>query len=207
MVREIRIYVEGGGDQARGKQKFREGVGKFLDSLRQQACNKRIKWSIIACGGRDSTYEDYCNALVDHPQAANILLVDSEDPITRPTCSEHLTARDRWDMTGIDDAHVHLMIEVMENWLIADVDTLAAYYGARFSRGSIPANPNVEMISKSSVESALENATKNTQKGRYHKIRHGPDILGQVSVPLVRSKAEHCDKLFNCIEELINPTA
>ena len=95
MVGEIRIYVEGGGDQANGKKKFREGIGNFLNSLRQQACNKRINWSIIACGGRQSTYDAYCYALKDHPQAVNILLVDSEDPVTRPTCSEHLTARDK----------------------------------------------------------------------------------------------------------------
>ncbi|MGF1577683.1 MAG: DUF4276 family protein [Cyanophyceae cyanobacterium] len=207
MVREIRIYVEGGGDQANGKKKFREGIGNFLNSLREDARNKKIKWSIIACGGRQSTYDAYCYALKDHPLAANFLLVDSEEEVVMgSTCSDHLKRQDRWNMSGIDDAYVHLMVQVMENWLIADVDTLAAYYGARFNRSSIPDSLDIEMVPKSSVGTALENATKNTKKGEYHKIRHGPDILGQVDVATVRGRARHCDNLFICIQGLINST-
>ena len=207
MVSEIRIYVEGGGDQSTTKALFRQGMSSFLKDLRQLAQNKRIRWSIIVCGGRTSAFRDYCKALKSHPDATNILLVDSEEAMASKTRCEHLGSRDGWVMKEINEDLVHLMVQVMESWIIADVNALEAYYGNGFNRNAVPGNSNVEAIPKTSIESALNNATKSTKKGKYHKIRHGPDILGQVSVPLVRNKAEHCDKLFNCTEKLINPTA
>ena len=207
MVDEIRIYVEGGGDGKNTKAVFHEGMSRFLIELRQMAQAKKTKWKIIVCGSRSSTFRDFCNGNKSNPKATNILLVDSESPVTGSTCSQHLDQQDKWNMSGINGDYVHLMVQVMESWIIADVDALAAYYGNGFNRNAVPGNSNVEAIPKTSIESALNNATKSTKKGKYHKIRHGPDILGQLSVPLVRSKAEHCDKLFNCIKALINPTA
>lgn len=203
MVREIRIYVEGGGQGKDTKMALKEGMSRFLVSLRNLARAKHVKWSIIVCGSRSATFRDFCNGRKSNPGATNLLLVDAESAITAPTCSQHLVHQDGWNMTGINDDDIHLMVQVMENWLIADVNTLAAYYGSGFNRGAIPGTTDVETVTKPNVERALENATQRTQKGRYHKIRHGPDILGQLNESLVRRKAAHCDRLFDYIENLI----
>jgi len=82
MVDEIRIYVEGGGDGAYGKAQIRGGFGQFLRDPAAQARNKHIRWSVIACGSRNATFDYFKNALREHPDAFNVLLVDSEAPVS-----------------------------------------------------------------------------------------------------------------------------
>ncbi|NES00255.1 MAG: hypothetical protein F6J86_41765 [Symploca sp. SIO1B1] len=53
MVKEIRIYIEGGGDDRDTKRKIRQGFNGFLKNLVYIARNKRIKWDIIVCGFRE----------------------------------------------------------------------------------------------------------------------------------------------------------
>lgn len=205
MVKEIRIYVEGGGNGKATKSVFHEGMSRFLSDLREGAKKKQINFRIIVCGSRSSAFRDFCNGNKSNPTATNILLVDSESAVTATTCSEHLVEQDGWNLKGIRNNCVHLMAQVMESWLIADVDTLENYYGKGFKRSSIPGSSDIEIVSKSDVERSLNNAVKSTTKGRYHKIRHGPEILGQLNVTMVRGKAKHCDNLFNFIDDLINP--
>ena len=52
MVKEIRIYIEGGGDDRDTKRQMRQGFSGFLKDLVQIARSKRIKWDIIVCGSR-----------------------------------------------------------------------------------------------------------------------------------------------------------
>ena len=66
-----------------------------------------------------------------------MLLVDAEGPVATGTC-EHLRARDGWDMTGVDAQSVHLMVQTMEAWIVADADALGSYYGNGFNAGALP---------------------------------------------------------------------
>ena len=47
----------------------------------------------------------------------------------------HLQARDKWDMTGVDAQSVHLMVQTMESWIVADADALSRHYGPASTRG------------------------------------------------------------------------
>jgi hypothetical protein len=203
MVSEIRIYVEGGGDQKDTKARFREGFSLFFKEIKEMARQKKICFSIIACGTRDSARRDFKNALNNHPNAFNILLVDSEDPVTVKSPKQHLINRDSWDLSGIAEDQIHLMFPTMENWIIADVDALARFYGKGLNKNAIPKNNNVQEVSKRDVESALKNATRKTQKKEYHKIKHGPKILGSLNIEIVRQKASYCDRLFTTLMEKI----
>jgi hypothetical protein len=206
MVSEIRIYVEGGGDRADSKSRIREGFGLFLKDLRELARSKSIRWQIIACGGRESTFEDFQTALLSHPDAFNILLVDSEAPV-RNSPWQHLQQRDRWKQPeGTTDEQCHLMAQTMEAWLIADVDALSKFYGQGFTVKAIPRRQNVEEIDKANVTSALENATRPTKTGKYHKIRHGPKLLQLVNVQIVRVAAPHCNRLFETLQHIMDDT-
>jgi hypothetical protein len=95
MVSEIRIYVEGGGDGSESKAAIRQGFGQFLDPLRQLARSRRIRWQVVACGGRNSAFDDFKTALGSHEDAFNLLLVDSEAPVSQPPW-DHLLVRDGW---------------------------------------------------------------------------------------------------------------
>jgi hypothetical protein len=92
MVEEIRIYIEGGGDGKNTKALLREGFSNFLKDLIQIARSKRIRWQIIICGSGNNAFNDFKNALATHPDAYNVLLVDSEAPVNK-SAWEHLKDR------------------------------------------------------------------------------------------------------------------
>jgi Domain of unknown function (DUF4276) len=120
---------------------------------------------------------------------------------------EHLKSRHGWNLPDISADHYHLMVQMMEAWLVADRDALSRFYGQRFNANAIPRNSNVEQIGKQDLESALKEATRHTAKGEYHKIHHGPKILGQLDVSRVRKAATHCNRLFTTLEDRITRTS
>ncbi len=162
------------------------------------AQSHKIRWKIIICGSRNNAFRDFKIALKAHPKAFNVLLVDAESRVNTTAC-EHLKQRDNWDVTAIEDEQCHLMVQTMEAWLIADIDTLKKFYGQGFKENSIPRNPNVEQIEKKQLEPILKAATRQTSKGEYHKIRHASKLLGLLNVDKVRVAASHCDRIFTVL--------
>ena len=199
MVKEIRIYCEG--DRA-----LRPSLGSFLSGLRDKASDKGILWEIVACGSANRTFENFRDALTDHPDAWNLLLVDAEEPVVHHPW-EHLRLRkqNRFQPPKIDASHCHLMVQMMEAWFIADPQLLREYYKQGFNDKVIPKASDVEQIGKEKIETSLKEATKNTTKGPYHKTRHAPDILRLLNVERVRKAAVHCDRLFRTLAEIIQP--
>lgn len=206
MVGEVRIYVEGGGDFRHTKAQLRTGFGQFLQSLREEARARRVRWAVVACGPRQNTYDNFVLALQSHPSAFSILLVDAEAAVTCAT-GEHLRRLDGWDRLPPDDDHAQLMVQTMEAWLIADLATLQEFYGQGFRSNQIPGTENVEEIPKADLEPALRAASAHTQKGEYHKIRHASKLLALVDVSLVRDRAPHCDRLFTTVAAKIGSSS
>lgn len=205
MVKEVRIYVEGGGDQRSGKAAVREGFSKFLSPLKEMARERHVSWNVIACGSRNDAFNAFGIALGQHGDAFNALLVDSEGPVSQSPWA-HLQACDNWTIMDVSDNHCHMMVQAMEAWVVADPDALAHFYGHGFNSNPIPRQEDVEMISKPDLASALRLATQNTQKGEYHKIRHGPKILASVDVARVRNRARHCERMFTILESKLDET-
>ena len=203
---EIRIYVEGGGNARHQKQQIRQGFNDFFKDLRERGRTRRVRWNLVACGSRNDAFEDFRAALSDHPDAINILLVDSEDPIAEGIGPwRHLSERDpSWKASdpSVSDEHYHLMVQVMEAWLIADLEKVEDYYGPDFNRNAIPANRNVEAIPKATLIDGLTEATRRTQKGAYKKIKHAADLLKLIRPEEVR-RLTYCDRLFQQIERLV----
>ncbi|MFZ0912336.1 MAG: DUF4276 family protein [Candidatus Korobacteraceae bacterium] len=200
MVGEIRIYVEGGGDSKDTKAFFRQGFSAFLHALRSEARRRKVRWSIIACGPRQRAFEDFKIAGREHPTAFNVLLVDSESPVLSPPW-QHLGERDGWDIRGLSNDRCHLMVQAMEAWFIADIETLSQYYGQGFNANPIPASQNVENTGKEVLNRSLKEATRNTSKGEYHKGRHAYKLLELIDPIIVRHASQHCDRLFVTIAE------
>jgi hypothetical protein len=203
MVAEIRVYVEGGGDGQETKARVRRGFSEFFKDVVTRAREKRIGWRVVPCGSRDRTLDAFQIALRRHPDAFNIMLVDAEAPVTAEP-RQHLRNRDGWDLGGVTDDRCHLMVQVVEAWLVADIEALQRYYGDGFNSNSIPRTVNVEQIDKPTLYSSLDAATRRTTKGVYHKIRHGPEILGRLDVSKVRKRAAHCERLFALLEEKVS---
>lgn len=202
MVTEVRIYAEGGGNDKSVRRNLRAGLSQFLDPLRQLARARQIHWNVILSGSRNETYANFALALKTHPDAFNVLLVDSESPV-RQAPWEHLRSQDGWDRRGCSEEQCHLMVQAIEAWLIADPETLVGFYGQGFLLKALPDRNDVEAVPKDKVLAALSQATEKTQKKKYHKTRHCPDLLARLNPEQVRWRARHCDRLFTSLEEIL----
>jgi hypothetical protein len=198
MVKEVRMYVEGGGDSKDTKAFLREGFSIFLKDLVSMARGNRIQWRIVLCGSRNATFDAFSTSVRQNPQAFNVLLVDSEANV-KTTPWAHLLARDQWTAGNLPDDHCHLMVQAMEAWLIADTKALSEFYGQGFYRASVPTTANVEQIPKADLDASLRAATRNTQKGEYRKIDHGSKLLALLDATTVRQASSHCDRLFKVL--------
>jgi hypothetical protein len=200
MTSEVRIYVEGGGDQSFTKQLFLSGIRQFFDPLCQLARARKIHWSVIAGGSRQATFGAFQAALQSHPEAFNILLVDAEVTVATSSPWDHLKLRDNWDKpAGIEDKHCHLMIQTMEAWLIADRETLRQFYGKGFHEKALPKTVDLEQVPKDKLAAALEKATQDTKKGKYHKIQHGAKILERLRLTEVRQNMASCERFVTIL--------
>lgn len=193
MVKEIRIYVEGGGDSNNTKRQIREGFNSFLKDLKQVARDKKIKWDIIACGSRDTAFRDFMNALEDHPHAFNLLLVDSEGSVP-PSSSprQYLKDTKNWNLDRLDGDQCHLMVQMMEAWFISDIVALRKIYKQELKENLIPKSPVEEVNDPKSI---LKRATS----GKYQEIQHVRELLKTINVKTVRAASPHCDRLFKAL--------
>jgi hypothetical protein len=64
----------------------------------------------------------------------------------------------------------------------------------------LPGQANIELVAKKDVFNALRHASKKTQKGAYHKTRHGFDLLALIDPTRVRAASNHADRLFAVLE-------
>lgn len=200
---ELWLYIEGGGNKD-SKARLRESFSRFLSEPRLAAYKRSIQWRIVMCGSREEAYRMFEDRLQRFPSALVFLLVDAERPVVSPSVREHLGAgEDHWDLSIAKDGQCHLMAQVMESWFLADPQAMERFYGKDFATGQIPKRKNVEEVPKDEVMSALDDATRKTQKGRYHKIQHGPLILENLAPEKVRARAPHCDRLFETLLEAV----
>jgi uncharacterized protein DUF4276 len=199
-VSSIRIYVEGGGDRKDIKSKCRKGFAEFFKKIVPEGQRPKV----TACGTRNKAFRSFQIATRQNPQNINILLVDSEAPVSKNPW-EHLKDRDNWDRPDkVTDDSVHLMVQCMESWFLADKDVLEKYYGQDFSLGALPKRINIEEISKSDLQEGLEQATRHSQKGLYHKTKHAFDILALIHPSKLDNDqvSVHAKRLINYLKDL-----
>jgi Domain of unknown function (DUF4276) len=195
--KEIRIYVEGA-ERGKEEARLREGFRKFLDELYQSARQNGFRFHPpIMCGSGSDAYMDFKKAVRRNRDALNFLLVDSQKPVSD---GDGPWAHLNCDSLGLDDSNCHLMAQAMEAWLIADMEALKEVYGKGFNENALPKSP-VEHIAVKDLIDSLKKATANTQKGKYHKTRHAPEILKKLNVTKVRQAAPYCDRLFKTLAE------
>jgi hypothetical protein len=188
-VKAIAIYAEGGGDHP--GPELRVGFDTLLKAQKEAARARRLRWSMVLCGGRKATCDAFLDAVRPEPEVVNVLLVDSEGPVAPETGDtqtdaaarrQHLKVRDGWNLDDVDAERVHLMVQCMEAWIVSDPEALAAFYGQYFKANALPARQNLEEEPKQDLYDKLDNATsdKRLTKGRYGKIRHASQLLKRI---------------------------
>jgi len=179
MVKELRIYFE-------GDNRLRAGFHEFFKDIVEAARDKRCRFELVATDG--TPVEDFESALKSHPDAWNVLLLDSEGPLNNCERSKKLNPK--------DEGSVFWMVQVMESWFLADIPNLSGFYGTRLE----PGNPKVEEIPKADVRAKMDKASGDT----YHKTKHAPKLLGLIDPALVRKAAPNCDRMFSLILEQLS---
>lgn len=176
----------------------------FLGSSSPRLAPRSLPYKIVACGDHNQTYKAFRHACRGDDEAVAVLLVDSEESVPEHTTSlVHLHRRDRWDLSGMAEEVVHLMIQSMETWIVSDPDALAQYYGRNFRQGILPNLHNVENRSKVEIARLLIRATESTSKNRYHKIEHARHLLQRIDPRKVREHCPGCNRLFVEVGKII----
>ncbi|MEA5552078.1 DUF4276 family protein [Anabaena cylindrica UHCC 0172] len=230
---EIYIYIEGAGNEddtelmPRQRLGFRSGIisGKettrslspgfynFFQELYEIADNNDIKIRLIMCGSRVTAYQNFKWGLADHSEAFNILLIDSESPVSpHDTPWQHLRKRrddQCWiqgDDLNYDDDQCHFMVQAMEAWFVADIDALRNFYREGFREEQIMRGmaryENVEQVSKATLFQWLKAATRNSKNGTYKKETkraHALEILKLLNASTVRQASPYCDRIFTTL--------
>ena len=167
----IRIYFE-------GDKGLRPGFRKFFGE------NQRL--TLVSGGNRPETEKDFLLGEKSHPECLNLLLIDSDVPLT------------------VDARHPqrYFMVQVMESWFLADREALAKYFGKEFNPNVLPGSPAaIEAIPKADVLRDLDDATRKCSKRKYSggKVVHGRELLGRIDREKVRRASPECDRLFQTL--------
>ncbi len=201
-LREVTLFIEGGGDSDPQHRAFRQNFHKLLS----KAGFEGRKPHIAVCGGRGSAYDDFRNYPGVRPVGYGILLVDSETPVDEKNNSlpwEHLKLRKDGDWSqpaGTENEQCHLMVQCMEAWFIADSKALKTFYGSHFKENKLPKRQDVESIPKQSLFDTLEAATKECRtKGCYSKGKHSFDLIGLINPAEIRRLSPWAERFFSTL--------
>lgn len=214
-MKEIAIYVEGGGDTAQQRAELRNGFDQLLGIQKQAARTKRLKWKLVPSGSRNEAYRNFIHAVNQASEGTLcVLLVDSEEGILpelpiaadeSPEASmqrelynarvrrDHLERRDEWDLAEIPPQSIHLMVQCMETWIVASPAGMGAVYDHNFRPERLPVRRNLEEEPKASVYQKLADATKDTKMLAYSdennsKIKHASRLLAHVRADQVAAR-------------------
>ena len=177
------MFVEGGG---RGDSSLIE-CRRAFSLLFERAGLKGRMPQVIACGPRQRAFDMFEQACKDNHRDS-LLLVDSECAVTHTSPGEHVRSRrgDGWSKpAGATDDDLHLMVECMEAWIVADRQVLRAHYGQLLQENALPSRENIEEVPKAELHGALERATR--QAGGYSKGKDSFALLGAVDPGALRT--------------------
>ena len=202
-----RVYVEGGGSGRALKAKCREAFRSFFVAAGLKDRLPRV----VPGGGRQETYDDFCTALNDpRNDAFIVLLVDSEGPVAEGVGPwTHLRNRqdDGWDRPeGATDEQVHLMVQCMESWFLADPESLIEVFGNRFRLRALPRQADIERTAKQDVFAGLESATSDCgQRRGYRKGRDSFEVLAALDPEKVAAASPHAKRLVEVLSAKLQP--
>lgn len=172
MVKEVRIYIEGGGENERLRTRCREAFRLLLAKMGYAGKMPKL----VACGSRMNAFKNFSDGLKLHPNSWSILLVDSEDPVKNLTPDPHsdmawihLNLRDGWIRpTDTEPYQALIMATSMETWIATDREALKNFFGKDFQENALPSLPTIESQHRKDIFHKLEHATRNCTK-KYQK--------------------------------------
>ena len=159
---KAQLYVEGGGHKTQ-RARCRKAFQVFFKKAGLQGRLPRA----FASGNRDKAYDAFCTALTAKKVDFAILLVDSEKAVDPNVASRSYLRQAGLDkLANVHDDQVHLMVQCMEAWFLADLKSLENYFGRNFSANALPKEGNVEVIPKDDLLDRIKLATRKTRNNK-----------------------------------------
>ncbi len=202
-----KLFVEGGGDH---NDALKTECRRAFSALLEKAGLKGRMPRIVACGSRRNAFEQFCTAMEDGESLA-FLLVDSEGPVSAESPWKYVAGRpgDEWEQPAdASDDQLHLMVQCMEAWFLADRKALVRFFGQGLTENALPAlTASHESISKTELFRKLDMATRSTKlKGTYGKGTHSFKLLARVDPDLIRKASPWAERFFATLDRLIAHT-
>lgn len=92
------------------------------------------------------------------------------------------------------------MVQMMEAWIVADVDEVSLYYGKGFDTNAL-ASERIEDISKENLETKLAKATRLTSRKEYKKS-DGFVLIGRVDAKRVERACPYAQRFFKYLRRV-----
>lgn len=178
------LYLEGGAtgpDSKELKIRCREGFRRILEKCGYG--EQRRMPHLIACGSRDSAFEDFKIALTAKASGDYVALwIDSEDPLVNIEAAwAHLKVRDNWAQpAGAADDQVLFMTTCMETLVTSDHAALKEHYGTKLQTTALPPLFDLENRHRHDVQDKLVHATRDCTNA-YAKGKRSFEILGKLA--------------------------
>lgn len=95
------------------------------------------------------------------------------------------------------------MIQEMENWFLSQPDILDEYYGKDLTikKAISEKLPKKKASDIEHPDEKLQELTKNTKRGAYHKIRHGVELLKKLDATKLEKDIPEFKKLIEKLTE------
>jgi hypothetical protein len=136
-----------------------------------------------------------------------VLLVDSEEAVVAESPWDHVKNRelDGWQRPGgASDEHLHLMVQCMEAWIVADRSAMRTFFGNGYADQRLPpTGRSIESVSKADLGRAFKSATKGTQRGPYGKGEHSFKLLAELDPSLIRAASPWAERFFSTLPHLL----
>jgi hypothetical protein len=164
---------------------------------------------VIVCGPRSAAFGDFKSALACRRGDEKVyLLVDAEAPVAAGAPSEaaawsHVAARvgDGWEQpaAGHDD-HLHLMVQTMEAWFLADREAFKRWFGPKCNLAKLPSDKTLPgSVAKATLEAALNKAAAETPAGEYRKGRDSFEVLKLLDPAKIEPACPWAARLFETL--------
>ena len=157
------LFVEGEPNSPNGD--LRQGLSKLLE---QKLKNKLPR--IIMGEGKSQTIKKFKKNKLEAQRV--LLLIDLDKS------EEHINEDLEKNELSEYAENVFYMIQEMENWFLSQPDILDKFYG-KDNNGRLISEklPKKKAIKIANPDEELQDLTKNTKRGKYHKIKHAVELL------------------------------
>ena len=190
-----------------GSSNLRPGFSQLFQSHVNRARAKRLRFKLVAGGPGTETIKDFLRFCSTEPSSLNVLLIDSEGPVTDTIryISDSIRSLSMWNAgVSCSDEQIHLMVQAMEAWFVADPQSLSRRFGQNYSTRHLPSPESAETVSTADLLTAIRRGLPQSRRRRgYDKVSDGVELLRLIDVEVVSQHCGHFRRLWTFLDSRI----